>query len=160
MMDEGADSGPIVSQQPILITKEDDARSLYDKVTACLAAQLGPALDSIQAGTRIEPQDESQASYWRKRSPQDGRIDFRMSSDAIYNLVRALTRPYAGATVEWQGEQHAVWRCQPIVLDEPEVEPGRVLESEAGELLIKTANGAVLLLDHEITPIPRQGDYL
>ena len=42
-------------------------------------------------------QDHSISNIWRKRGLKDGIIDWRMSSIGIYNLVRALTKPYIGA---------------------------------------------------------------
>jgi methionyl-tRNA formyltransferase len=159
LMDEGADSGPILSQHPVTITAEDNARTLYDKVTASLSQQLGEALDRLESEVPLQAQDESQASYWRKRSARDGRIDFRMTSTAIHNLVRGLTRPYPGATVDWQGKQQPVWRCVPVEWDQPNVEPGRVLDVSAGAVLVKTSDGAVALTEHEITPFPSKGDY-
>ncbi|MFQ8877714.1 MAG: hypothetical protein ACLR7N_03875 [Roseburia hominis] len=42
-------------------------------------------------------------NVWRKRGKRDGEIDWRMSSRAIYNLVRALTKPYVGAHFVYRG---------------------------------------------------------
>ncbi|WP_408641721.1 DUF4422 domain-containing protein [Sporofaciens musculi] len=52
---------------------------------------------------------------WRKRGKTDGKIDWRMSVRAIYNLVRALAKPYVGAHFEYQGLEYKVWKVKEIV---------------------------------------------
>ena len=42
------------------------------------------------------PQDHSRATYWPKRTPADGLIDWGASTDTIYRLIRAAGRPYPG----------------------------------------------------------------
>ena len=39
-------------------------------------------------------------------------IDWRMSSINIYNLVRALTRPYVGATFIYKDKHIKVWKAR------------------------------------------------
>ena len=104
-MDEGADSGDILSQRPITISEDDDAGILYQRVTEIALGQMEkfvPALASDRYH-RI-PQDHSKASYLRKRGNRDGRIDWRMTAKSIRNLVRGLTKPYIGAHFELDGE--------------------------------------------------------
>ena len=97
-MDEGADSGDILSQKIISISDEDDALSLYNKVINTAKGQLEEFIPALQNNSYQRlPQDHSLANYWRKRTYKDGEIDWRMSLRNIYNLVRALTRPYVGA---------------------------------------------------------------
>ena len=73
-------------------------------------------------------QDQTKGNSWRKRGKADGKIDWRMSSRAIYNLVRALSHPYVGAHFEHQGQEYKVWRCEDVILEQHDhIEPGKVL---------------------------------
>lgn len=112
-MDEGADSGDIISQEIVPINYEDDAYSLYRKITEVALKQIEKFTLELEVGSfkRI-PQDNSKANYWRKRNELDGVIDFRMSSRAVYNLVRALTKPYIGADVLYKGKKYKVWKAK------------------------------------------------
>lgn len=159
---EGADSGDILDQEPLPIFYEDDAGSLYRRMTVNALAQLDRLLPALATGThRRRPQAAAAATCWRKRSKRDGAIDFRMGSRAIYNLVRALARPYAGAHVEVAGREIKVWR---VVEQEaprmPAAEPGKVLRAGNDGILVKCYDQAVLLVDHEFTALPTVGDYI
>lgn len=162
LMDDGADTGPILSQQPVTIAYEDDAASLYAKVTAVALEQIGAFTAALADGTAApRPQPPGSGNAWRKRGRADGEIDWRMSGEAIRNLVRALTHPYVGAHCTCQGQDVKVWRV--AVGDWPEVniEPGKVLRSSAaGGLVVKCGDGAVILLDHAFETLPEEGSYL
>ena len=56
----------------------------------------------------------------------DGLIDFRMSSRAIYNLTRALTKPYVGAHIKYRGQNISIWKVKEIDITDENIEPGRM----------------------------------
>lgn len=160
-MDEGADSGDILSQVEFEIDYEDDAKSLYNKVSNIALKQIEDFLPKLENGNykRIK-QDHSKANYWRKRTKKDGEIDFRMSSRAIYNLVRALTRPYVGAHLVYKEKEIKVWRVEEVECNLKNIEPGKVLEVEDSKILVKCYDNAVRILEHEFDEIPKVGEYL
>lgn len=149
-MDEGADSGDILSQHEIPIRYEDDAASLYKRMTETMAEQIGEFLPALESGEypRV-PQDHALANTWRKRGRADGRIDFRMDSRAVYNLVRALARPYPGAHVETDGGDVRVWAVRELEAGAANDEPGRILSVDDGRAVVKCGRGAVQLVEHE-----------
>ncbi len=160
-MDEGADSGDILSQKPIAIDYSDDASTLYKKILKAGQQQIEEFLPLLENGTfpRIE-QDDSKANYWRKRSKEDGRIDFRMCKSTIYNLVRALTKPYVGAHIIYQGKEIKIWKAQEIEFDGSNIEPGKILKIKGNTVTVKCADGAVALLEHEFETLPCEGEYI
>ena len=160
-MDEGADRGDILSQEIIKVNYEDDAKSLYDKITNTALNQIEVFTKQLEKGNfkRI-PQDHSKANYWRKRSFPDGIIDFRMSSRAIYNLVRALTKPYVGADILYKGNYYKIWKSKEEVVNLPNIEPGKVLKVEDRKILVKCYENAIWLLEHEIKELPKEGEYI
>ena len=90
----------------------------------------------------------------------DGSIDFRMHSSTIYNLTRALTRPYVGAHVQIGKKNYRVWRVEEEQFDIPNIEPGKILAIANGNISVKTADGSILLIDHEILDDVEVGSYL
>ncbi|MBE0471683.1 MAG: formyl transferase [Methyloprofundus sp.] len=152
-MDEGADSGDILAQAPIEIESEDDAQSLYAKVKASAVPLLNELVQQLKTGTlQGKPQDVMQGNHWRKRSKKDGQIDWRMSSEAIVNLVRALTQPYPGATTVYQGQEVLIWQAQALDWPKGSVmgeEPGKILAFDQGQPIIKSYDGAVKLVEFE-----------
>jgi methionyl-tRNA formyltransferase len=159
-MDAGADSGDILSQVKIDVTYEDDARSLYNKVIDCARNQVEEFVPLLAKGTfnRI-PQNDYNANYCRKRTPADGKIDFRMSSRSIYNLVRALTRPYIGAHVVYGNHEIKIWRAQEIKMNLKNIEPGKILEVSDRTILVKCGQSAIRLVEHDFVDLPSVGKY-
>lgn len=163
LMDEGADSGEIVSQRLIGIDDDDYARDVYDKLLDVLELQVSQLCVDFakETVTRIQ-QVEEDATYWRKRSRKDGLIDWRMPAEAIRNLVRALGEPYPGAEFEYRGAAIIVRRCD----IDPRVfpinfEPGKVLEVKGDTVLVKcAADKAVWLSALSGAELPKLGDYL
>ena len=128
-MDEGADTGDIISQELVEIKEKDYARDLYDRIMNSACKQVLSFTETLDNGTCVfHKQDQTKGNSWRKRGKADGKIDWRMSSRAIYNLVRALSHPYVGAHLEHQGQEYKVWRCEDVILEQHDhIEPGKVL---------------------------------
>jgi len=160
-MDEGADSGKILSQQKIKILYADTARTLYNRIVKTAMVQIEGFLPKLQNGSyRCPAQRHSLANYWRKRGPEDGKIDFRMSSRWIYNLVRALARPYVGAHVRFSSADVKVWAAKEVPFKHANIECGKVIRSGRAGILVKCADGAILLTKHEFAHAPKTGEYL
>ncbi|WP_028862339.1 formyltransferase family protein [Psychromonas aquimarina] len=162
-MDEGADSGPILSQELIAITTEDNATSLYKKVLAVANKQIINFTNDLSSGTAVfNPQDDKKATYWRKRSRKDGLIDWRMSAVSIHNLIRALAPPYPGAEFSWNGELVPVISSS-IAVDSyaQNIEPGKVLSKKRNSILVKCAEkNAIWIHNLDEQELPDKGEYL
>ena len=160
-MTEGADDGDILSQEKVEILYEDDAKSLYDKVSNIALRQIETFLPKLQNNSfEIIKQNNDLANVWRKRGKVDGRIDFRMTSRAIYNLVRALTKPYVGAHVEYNGQDISIWRAEEVEFGQNNIEFGKVLENDGKSIVVKTYDKAIKIIDHGFKELPKVGEYL
>jgi methionyl-tRNA formyltransferase len=110
-MDEGVDTGPILDQFEIPLGSKETATDLYQKVNEAhiqLIRQIWPKLKADAIVGRI--QDETLASYWEGRTPDDGELFAHFSVAEVDRLVRATTHPYPGAFVR-EGEQKCiVWQ--------------------------------------------------
>lgn len=160
-MNAGVDSGDILSQQEILIAEQDDARILYDKVIQTALTQIAEFLPKLENRSfqRIK-QNEQFANVWRKRSSSDGEIDWRMSAQSIYNLVRGLAAPYAGAYFLVDGKEIKVWKSA-IFLNAPNnIEAGRVILKTSDVLVIKCGIDAISLLITQPEFTANVGAYL
>lgn len=160
-MDEGADSGDILSQKKISIDYGDYASVLYERICNIACKQIECFTPKLKNGNYTRrPQDHSQSNYWRKRIKADGRIDFRMSSRNIYNLIRALGKPYIGAHVEYKEQEIKIWRAVEYECTDQNIEPGKVITSAKNELVIKCGSDAISLIEHDFTVFPQKGEYL
>ncbi|MBV1901867.1 MAG: hypothetical protein KUG56_09355 [Kordiimonadaceae bacterium] len=162
MVEETADSGALISQKYVPIMPEDDAGSLYKKLLDVSDGQIKDICAQLVDGTLIPvEQDEKVATSWRKRTPADGIIDWRMSAAMVHNLVRALARPYPGAICLFDGQEIPVWKTAVADTATAEnYEPGKLLRRTDTRLLVKCGEGAVWLLDHGFDALPEEGEYL
>ncbi len=161
-IDEGTDTGDILSQVFVSIEEKDDALSLYKKLISVALLQVEEFTKTLVNDTYLRvSQDHSCANYWRKRTVEDGKIDWRMPARGIYNLVRALTRPYTGAHCIYQGQEVKIWRTEITDLEYRNIEPGKVITIEEGStILIKCGDGVLRLVEHEFEILPKVGEYL
>lgn len=159
-MDEGADSGNIISQQEINISSDDSAHSLYQKITSVAIKQVLNFTPKIKNENIKGVKQENIGNSWRKRSKDDGMIDFRMSAIAIHNLVRSLTRPYIGAHLHYLGKEYKVWQVEISELGCINDEPGKVLKIVDGGFIIKVYDNSIFIKEHNMDCLPKVGEYL
>lgn len=112
-LDEGVDTGDIIAQKRVPIGSGETATELYGKVNEAHVGLIRDNWGSIMDGTaRFARQDESRATVWPGRRPEDGRIDPSMGVADALRLVRAVTRPYPGAFYQ-EGERVVrIWSAE------------------------------------------------
>jgi methionyl-tRNA formyltransferase len=97
-MTEKADAGDIVDQQAVPILPDDTAFEVFNKITVAAEIVLWRTLPALVAGcAQRRPQDPAGASYFGRRRPEDGRIDWNAGAKTIHDLVRGVAPPYPGA---------------------------------------------------------------
>ena len=160
-MDEGADSGDMLSQVDFEISYQDDARSIYNKVIDIALCQIEEFIPKLEKNnfTRIR-QNNQHSNSWRKRNELDGEIDFRMSSRSIYNLTRALTKPYVGAHIKFNEINYSVWKVKESNDFQENIEPGKVLRVFDKIFVVKSYDGAIEIIEHDFKEMPKVGEYL
>lgn len=92
-------------------------------------------------------QDEKKASYWHKRVPKDGIIDWNTSARNLYDWIRALTEPYPGAFTFYREKKLIIW--QSILMSEKngDKDSGMILEVDNEGLLVSTGQGLIKLIN-------------
>jgi len=148
----GVDDGDVFAVEDFDITSFDDIETLYLKVAIAARRLLLRHLADLLAGkVEFRPQ-LGEPSYYPKRTPEDGRIDWEsMDLHQIYNFVRAQTRPYPGAFGAVDGRMLRIWKARPFDtrLDYPSAVYGAVVERFGERLLINCRGGLLLVEDHE-----------
>ena len=138
------DAGDIVGQARVTIDPSDTARTLNEKLTAAVPGLLAPLLPLIAQGRPPRtPQDETLATRFGGRGPEDGRLNWAEPAERLANLVRAVTRPYPGAFTEAGGRRLIVWEATARSGGEGAA-PGTILASDPLEV---AAGRGVLRLD-------------
>lgn len=97
IIDKGVDTGPIIKQKEIHINPDDTGYSLLLKFEKVYPNLLISAINALFEGNELKIQDENNASFFGKREPVMGYIDFKNDSKKIIDFVRAQANPYPGA---------------------------------------------------------------
>lgn len=124
------DAGDIVAQKKISIDATDTALVLHEKIRQAAEQLLADTLPLIKIGDySATPQDESKATYFGRRSAEDGLIDWSKSATEVNNLVRAVTEPYPGAFTYLAESKMIVWRARVLEKSHDKL-PGTIISTE------------------------------
>lgn len=108
-MVEKPDAGALIDQQAVPILENDTALDVSLKVAEAAAQVLRRSLPALAEGSaQARPLDLEMGSYFGRRRPEDGRIDWRRGAREIHDLVRAVAPPFPGAFTEVNGCRLAV----------------------------------------------------
>ena len=114
LMDEGWDTGPVLSQAQIPISARDTAGSLTDKLSHIGAQLLLDVLPRLAGGTLASwYQDETKANYSGLIRKENGEIDWRLSALDIWRRVRAY-QPWPECYTMWRGRQFKIIEAVPL----------------------------------------------
>ena len=154
------DAGDIVFQEQIPVSMDDTVASLGKRLNEIVRTNIGDLLTSLAAGAiRPVKQDLSRGSFFGKRTPEMGIIDWSKTSLEIYNFIRALTTPYPGAR-SYYGERLLVfWKAEISPYTDLNQTPGQIVSTDDSASVVATADGAVRIIDPPIVGI-RAGDIL
>jgi methionyl-tRNA formyltransferase len=121
-MNEKLDTGRIICQKKMDIERSDDLISLRDKLVGLSVEVLEESLMKLSQGV---PGSEQQGtvSYAPKLKKSDGRINWALSSERIYNLVRG-TKPSPCAFVEFQNKIFKIDRMKILECEVTELPAG------------------------------------
>ncbi len=139
-MDEGLDTGDIISQVSFPILPTDDFEAIHDTSAEIGGDLLVRTLRDIEEGKAVrEPQDSSLATYAAKIEKSDCKIDFNLPATVIDCHVRGTT-PIPGSFCYHDGRMLKIFRASPT---EGKGRVGEVISVDAkGEGSFTVACGA------------------
>ena len=146
-IDDGIDTGDIISQIVIPITEKDHYGTLLEKVTKKCPEVLLDAMLKIKKGT-VQPikQNHINGSYYSYRREGDELIDWSWGSRRIHNFIRALYHPAPGAQSYYRGKKVHIWEsCE---TDYPNYISacGEIIKREEDGVIVKTGDNAIKIL--------------
>lgn len=138
-MNEGLDTGDIISSEAVPIGEETTGGALYDTLAETGAALLIDTLKAIKNHTADRTaQNEAEASYYPPLSRDMGAIDWCRPAKEIRDLARALD-PVMGAYTQMGGHTFKIWAADAV---QGSAAPGRVVCANAKDgLAVGTGQG-------------------
>jgi len=139
---EKPDAGALVDQQSIAILENDTALDVSLKVAGAAEQVLRRSLPALAAGTvQAKPLDLEAGSYFGRRRPEDGRIDWRCPARTVHDLVRAVAPPFPGAFTEVNGCRLAILETRVDALPARHPRQAPCLYAEGGEWFADCIDG-------------------
>jgi methionyl-tRNA formyltransferase len=142
-IDAGLDTGPILLKYETEIGADETAPELYARLSETGAPLVAETLRGLDSGTITpRPQDSSQASFAPPLKKEEGRIDWSLSAQQIYNRIRGL-QPWPGAFTSFRGKNCGIWG-RPLLMPSAAVGlPGEILKAESN--VVVACGGATAL---------------
>ena len=144
-VNEKLDTGDIILQERVGIGFEEAAGDVHKKSLPLYPKLVTEAVGLIEKGEapRI-PQDHSKATYFSRRKPEDGIIEWGKTSVELYNWVRALAHPFPGAFTYHNGRKLMIWKAS--LLDDSYIgKPGEIVDVTGRGFVVKARKGALLV---------------
>ena len=143
LIDDGCDTGKIIEQIKIPIDLTDTGATMLQKFSNEYPRLVRSVLRDIDSETiKPMPQDNTKGTYFGKRTPEDGLINWDWSKERIYNWIRAQAPPYPGAFTILNGKKIIIKASSFSDLGfHYEVTYGTLLSDSP--LTVKTCNGAL-----------------
>jgi methionyl-tRNA formyltransferase len=143
LIDIECDAGDLIEQVEVEIEHSDTGASILQKYEILYWPLVQKTLRKIQEEVLITtPQNHTKATYFGKRTPDDGKIDWSWQKERIFNWVRAQAHPYPGAFTYLNGEK--------LIIDSisftddgfnDEIPNGKMMS--INPLKVKTPNGVI-----------------
>lgn len=147
------DAGDIVDQEAVPIGLDDTAIQVQERVTGAAVKILERRLAELKNGTAPrKPQDESAATTFGRRTPEDGRIEWGSTARQVHDLVRAVTHPYPGAFTDIFGGKTFLWKTHLPQLGAHDNFPGQI-RTERNRLYVACGDDRYV----EVVRLQREG---
>ena len=146
VMEAKTDTGDILDFEPFEVRARDNIRTAYQKVDQTAIEMIKRTIPKIANNTeKLTKQDESRATRYYKRKPEDGMISFNWDAIKISDYVRALTHPYPGAFVRLECGDIKIWKAS-ITSCDSSFEPGVIYRSNFDGVCVKTKGFSAITL--------------
>ena len=147
-MDAGLDTGPILATRRTPILPADDSQILHDRLAQLGAELLAETIpDYVTGKISPQPQPAHGVSYAAKIKKEDGRIDWHLPAEKIWNRLRAFT-PWPGAFTSLntgpKPQMLKIWKVE--VIDRTDA-PGTVSAADKTGIVVGCGQGALRILE-------------
>jgi methionyl-tRNA formyltransferase len=162
IIEEGCDEGDIVLQKEVPILESYTGQDLLNVFNSLYPKIVEEIIQKVKANTiQLVKQNNMNATFFEKRTADDGKINFGWQKERIYNWVRAQARPYPGAFCFVNDQKLIIHKVSFSDFGFRQDMPnGLVVELESDAVFVKTQNGVLKVMDMETNTKLKIGDIL
>jgi methionyl-tRNA formyltransferase len=138
------DSGPVILQEELAITKEDSVITLEDKLAQVGAKILMEAMVTISNKSyKLIEQDERKVSPAPKLKKSDGAINWNRPSEDIYNLIRGCAG-WPGAFTHYKNHLLKIHKAEVAIVVKHHL-PGEIIRVTKEGISVATGRGSLII---------------
>ena len=145
-MNEGLDTGDIISTEVFPIGPEDNFEDIHDRSAAVGGVLLSRTIKDIENGVAVRTkQNDAEATYAAKIEKSDAKIDFSKTAAELDCIIRGVT-PIPGAFAYLGGKMLKIVKAKPIASNKGSV--GEVIDTNGvgqGSFTVACGEGALLV---------------
>lgn len=152
IMTSGCDEGAIISQLTVQVDSDDTGADILGKYSKVYPLVLTEVLEAIKNDSvTLIDQDDSKATFFGKRTPEDGEINWSWHRGRINNWIRAQTNPYPGAFTFYESYKVIINKStfSDYGFSSTQAD-GTILKVGTDFLIVKTPNGALQVSELEV----------
>ena len=142
-MDSGLDTGDIILQEEIEISKTDTSGILHDKLAVLGSEMVIKYLNNIDNVTRT-PQDNISVTYADKIDKSEAQLDWALDAKILDRNIRGYN-PHPGCFTYLDGKLIKVWLAE-ILNNTSNKQPGTIIKADKNGLAVSCGNGSVILI--------------
>jgi methionyl-tRNA formyltransferase len=152
-LDKFPDAPNIYGKEMFEVHEHDDIRTLQYKDLIVsrnlVAGLLKDYKDCKPIVTTFADNDVKE--WYKRRRPEDGRVDITARTRDIYNLVRSVTHPFPGAFAFVNSQRVMLWKARPFdkIIDFSAYKLGEIMDIFDENLLVRTVDGSLLITEYE-----------
>ncbi len=145
-MDAGLDTGPILAQERISISDQDDAGTLHDRLAELGAKLLAQTIPGYISGEiPLTPQPVEGVSYARKITKSDGELNWNRPAQDLWNQVRGLV-PWPGTFTHCPALQPSLLKIWSAEVATGSGTAGEILSADKGGIVVGCGQQALRVL--------------
>jgi len=155
------DAGRIAYQTSLNIPYDSTGQDILNAFAIIYPEAIRNVLSHLEKNViELSPQDDTKATFFGKRSPGDGEINWEWQRERIYNWVRALACPYPGAFTYHHGAKIIIDRVSLSDAGFDSITPNGTILATDPRVVVKTPNGAIVLDRIRENIVCKRGDRL
>lgn len=146
-MEEGLDTGPMLSMERLPIADDETTGSLHDKLAELGGRMIVDALHKLEAGALTAvPQPDDGVTYAAKIAKEEAALDFSQPAEVLWRKIRAFN-PFPGAVATCNDVPVKFWRAE-LASETTRSAPGQVLAANAQDgVLVACSSGVLRVLE-------------
>lgn len=147
--DNGIDSGMLYDQGCVEINEDDYIGDVFKKLENIALKSLEEKFPRIITGKQKLVAQCGVPTFCARRFEKDGKINWNLSQEQIYNFIRAQSHPYPGAFTIIGNTKIYIYRCKKL----PETyyaTPGQIIAYKEKIIIATGDSRAIQLLDFTV----------